>query len=67
MCKECHKTFVQRSHLNEHEKIHRKEKSYECRICNQKFTQSNQLDAHKKTKKHIRRTGNQNVDRHKIF
>ena len=48
VCRICRKTFLQRSSLDEHRKIHSGDNPYKCDICEKTFTQTGTLDEHKR-------------------
>lgn len=39
ICKICNRSFSRKSNLVQHERIHSKDKPYECSICHKRFTQ----------------------------
>lgn len=47
--KDCMKIFNHLSSLIKHERIHRGERPYACKVCDQKFVQSSNLRRHEKT------------------
>ncbi|XP_055600344.1 gastrula zinc finger protein XlCGF7.1-like [Uranotaenia lowii] len=46
-CDQCNSTFKRRAHLQEHQRIHRKERPFVCTECGKQFVQSNQLTRHR--------------------
>ena len=60
MCKECEKSFTQKSDLNKHMVVHTGEKPYSCNKCGKSYTQLSGLNYHKK-KCNGQSTFNQNI------
>lgn len=46
MCRYCNKTFVDKSTLAKHVKIHTKKNIFKCLTCNRRFVQKSSLDSH---------------------
>jgi len=47
--RKCKKTFRRKDELRRHERIHTKEKNYECPECGKRFSRSDHLTTHKRT------------------
>ena len=47
-CSFCNKAFIQRSHLRDHEYIHKGVKPFKCAFCDKTFTQSGNLKTHQR-------------------
>ena len=47
-CKTCEKSFIRKSKLIRHERIHTGEKPYACNICEKTFSDSSILTQHKR-------------------
>ncbi|EXJ70482.1 uncharacterized protein A1O5_06551 [Cladophialophora psammophila CBS 110553] len=53
-CGECEKSFVRKSILRDHERVHKGEKPYECARCGKAFARKNDCKRHEKIHEHRR-------------
>lgn len=47
-CAECGKRFKSRGGLQQHSRIHVKERPYQCHFCPKRFTQKSHVDQHER-------------------
>ncbi|KAL3461030.1 hypothetical protein BJX64DRAFT_261938 [Aspergillus heterothallicus] len=62
-CSHCSREFVRAEHLVRHERIHTKEKPFQCKLCDQSFSRTDLLRRHEK-KVHPARMPSGRISRH---
>ena len=47
-CKVCHRTFLQKKHLDQHSKVHSKHRPFKCSVCPKRFHRKSDKHRHEK-------------------